>query len=391
MTTRTIMPPRGSLRPGVSVSELGEEALAGHVTEDTLESPQPAAASKIGHPTMRGRLVTCDDPAWTSLLHRVPHDFYHLTSYLKLSANQESGIARAVLVEGGDRVFLLPLILRAIPGGSRDATTPYGYPGPIGTGLEDQSFVDAAFQEVRRVLSAEGITSLFVRFHPVLNEVVPDGAGLVVDHGGAVAIDLSQTAEALWQQMRKNHRRQIIKSIRSGHTVGLDESEEAFEAFKLLYRATMKRVDAPAYYSFDDAHFEELRSAMGERMRVAVVRIGHEVAAAGLFIEEGGIVEYHLSGSDERFAKFSPTKLITHFMTCWARERGNRWLHLGAGNREPDDALLHFKSGFSTPRHRFRTLRVVLDSAEYLRLAVERDPCADPTRLDGYFPAYRKP
>jgi hypothetical protein len=153
----------------------------------------------------------------------------------------------------------------------------------------------------------------------------------------------------------------------------------------------MRRVDAPAYYSFGDAYFEGLRSAMGKRMRLAVARVGNDVAGAGLFIEEGGIVQYHLSGTADRFSSFSPTKLLTHFMTGWAKERGNRWLHLGAGNRKPNDALLHFKSGFSPLRHPFRTLRVVLDAAEYRRLTIERQRSFDPGRLDGYFPAYRQP
>jgi CelD/BcsL family acetyltransferase involved in cellulose biosynthesis len=352
----------------------------------------PSAAARPGAlPSTRGRLIACDDVAWTLLLAQVPHDFYHLQKYVDLSANQESGVSGAVLVEDGERKFLLPLIVRAINGGGRDATSPYGFPGPIGKGLADQSFVTAAFQEVRRVLAAEGIVSLFVRFHPFLNPLVPEGVGLVADHGGSVVIDLSQSPELIWQQMRQNHRRQITRSIRSGHAVGFDESDAGLEIFKSLYRATMRRVEADGYYFFDDAYFDALRSAMGERMRIAVVRVGNEVAAAGLFIEENGIVEYHLSGSDERFATFAPTKLLTHFMTNWARQRGNRWLHLGAGMGAPDDALLHFKSGFSPIHHRFRTLRMITRTVEYVRLALKHDPSVDPTRVDGYFPVYRKP
>jgi hypothetical protein len=307
-----------------------------------------------------------------------------------MSASHESGVARAILVEEGERNFLLPLTLRGIPGGGRDATSPYGFPGPIGKGLECPAFLSAAFREVRGVLAAEGIVSLFVRFHPLFNPVVPDGIGFVASHGDAVTIDLSHPAETLWGQTRKNHRRQIVRSILEGHTVGLDDSEEAFGVFKSLYRATMRRVDAPAFYSFDDGYFEGLRCAMGNRMRLAVVRVGNDVAAAGLFIEEDGIVQYHLSGTDDRYERFSPTKILTHFMTGWAKERGNRWLHLGAGNRQPNDALLHFKSGFSPLRHPFRTLRVVLDAAEYRRLSIGRQLSSDPDRLDSYFPAYRQ-
>jgi len=361
------------------------------VTALARQEPEGQTARRSGSPTARCRLITSLDAAWRSVLARTQHDFYHLTSYAELAAHHESGLARAVLVEDGAGTLLLPLVLRSIPGGGQDATSPYGYPGPIGEGLEDPAFVAAAFRQAERLLAAEGVVSLFVRFHPVLNPVVPEGIGHLASHGDAVTIDLTQPAEALWRQTRKNHRRQIAQSIRSGHAVGLDSSEKAYSAFRHLYRETMRRLDAPAYYCFDDAYFEDLRRAMGERLRLAVVRIGDELAAAGLFVEEDGFVQFHLSATDPRFAALAPTKRLTHFMTGWARARGNRWLHLGAGNRQPDDALLHFKSGFSPLRHRFRTLRLVLDAEAYRRLSLERDPSADPARLDGYFPAYRKP
>jgi len=352
----------------------------------TTEAPRPS-----GSPSMGCRLISPRDAAWTSVLGWARHDFYHLTSYAEGAARHESGIAGAVLVENGTGTFLLPLILRAIPGGGQDATSPYGYPGPIGRGLDDPAFVAEAFRQAGRVLAAEGVVSLFVRLHPLLNPVAPEGVGHLASHGDAVTIDLAQPPEVLWRQTRKNHRRQIARSIRSGHSVGLDASEQGFTAFKHLYRDTMRRLGAPAYYVFDDAYFEDLRSAMGERMRLASVRVGDELAAAGLFIEEDGIVQFHLAAADARFAAFSLSKRLVHFMTDWARARGNRWFHLGAGNGQPDDALLHFKSGFSPLRHHFRTLRVVLDAAAYRRLALERDPTADPSRLDGYFPAYRRP
>jgi len=351
------------------------------------DSPRLAACSTL---PARGRLIAPDDPGWTSLVAQVRHDFYHLPSYAELSANYELGVARAVLVEDGERTLLLPLLLRAIPGGGWDATSPYGYPGPIGKGLEDPAFLKAAFLEARRVLDAEGVVSLFVRFHPVLNQVAPEGVGAVVSHGDAVVIDLSQTGDVIWRQMRSNHRRQIARSILSGYTAAFDRTEAAFEVFKRLYLETMARLHAAPYYFFDDIYFDRLRSAMGERMHLGVVRVGGDVAVAGLFIEEDGIVEYHLCATDERFARFAPTKLMVHFVTGWAQQRNNRWFVLGAGNGAPDDPLLHFKAGFSPLHHPFRTLRMVVNPAEYLRLARDRDPSIDPTRLDGYFPVYRR-
>jgi hypothetical protein len=40
--------------------------------------------------------------------------------------------------------MLLPLVIRGIPGGGFDATSPYGYPGPVGTGTDDPAFLRVA-------------------------------------------------------------------------------------------------------------------------------------------------------------------------------------------------------------------------------------------------------
>ena len=113
------------------------------------------------------------------------------------------------------------------------------------------------------------------------------------------------------------------------------------------------------------------------------------VAAAGLFIETDGIVQYHLGGTNEASIGAEASKLLIHAACGWAKARGYRSLHLGGGVGGATDSLLFFKAGFSPVRHPYRTLRVVLDEAEYRRLVAACDPDLDPDDLGGYFPAYR--
>jgi hypothetical protein len=62
-------------------------------------------------------LLTPDDPRWSTFLESVPHDFYHLPSFLTLSAHTEACASPvAVLVEDGERSMLLPLLFCDIPG-----------------------------------------------------------------------------------------------------------------------------------------------------------------------------------------------------------------------------------------------------------------------------------
>jgi GNAT superfamily N-acetyltransferase len=339
---------------------------------------------------MKARLLAVDAPEWASFLRGTPHDFYHLPAYVALCAIQERGEAQALYVEDGERSMLLPLIFRSIPGGDgRDATSPYGYPGPLVSGTDDPGFLSDALLAGIAALRAVGIVSVFVRFHPLLNASPPEGVGEVVLHGATVSVDLTLPGTTLWAQMRHNHRRDITKAVKSGLVARMDPGFKGYDKFKRLYRTTMDRHSASPYYLFGDEYFDGLRDALGEQLQLCLVERDDVVAGAGLFIETCGIVQYHLGGSDESSVSVQPSKLMLYFACGWAKERGNRYLHLGGGVGGANDSLLHFKGGFSPLRHPFRTLRIVIDEAAYRNLASSHDRSLNPKVSAGYFPEYR--
>jgi hypothetical protein len=339
---------------------------------------------------MRASLLGVDSQRWIDVLAAAQHDFYHLPAYVALNARQIGGDAAALMVEGKSAAMLLPIIIRPTPGGGRDATSPYGYPGPIVTGLHDPEFVSDAMSEAVRLLAREGFVSLFVRFHPLLNLAPRCDVGTIMFHGNTIAIDLDQDDAELWQETRDDHRREIRKAIRAGYRVYEDQAMAQYPRFVELYRQTMMRVGAAPFYQFDEAYFASLREALGPRLHLIVVETDGEVASASLQVETCGIVQDHLAGTDERLNQLAPSKLLIHFARAWARERGNRWLHLGGGLGARPDSLLMFKAGFSRRQLPFHTLRAVVDDREYRRLVRDCNPAADPTALDGFFPAYRR-
>jgi len=338
---------------------------------------------------MRVELLDPDAARWHETVAQLRHDFYHLPSYVRLVAAYDGGEPRAVYAEEGAGRLLVPLIVRRAGPGMLDGTSPYGYPGPLVSG--PGPFARDVWPAVRERLRAEGLVSLFVRLHPLLNPDPPEEAGVVVEHGETVSVDLRLPAEALWRQTVSGHRNEINRAVRAGHRVYVDTRWEHLPTFGRLYRATMQRLGAGAYYLFPDRYFEQLREALGDRLRLCVVDIGGAVAAAGLFAETDGIVQYHLSASDAAFTRDRPVKLLLHFVRGWAKARGNLRLHLGGGVGGRPDSLFRFKAGFSPARHPFRTLRVVLDEAAYAELVRAHDPTQDPTGLDGFFPLYRRP
>lgn len=348
---------------------------------------------------MEVELVTAKTPAWSALVGSVPHDIYHLPSYVAMTAAHEpaSGIAeaRAAIVRDGDRAMLLPMILRRIPGdgAGRDAISPYGYPGPLFQGQPDADFVARAVRAMVARLGEEDIVSLFVRTHPLLNRELSglESAGTVVEHGETVSIDLTATVEELWSGTRARDRSYINGAIRAGQRASIDGDWKHEAAFVDLYTATMHRVGAAAAYMFGAEYVRALRAALGPRLHLCVVEIEGSIAAAGLFTEEDGIVQYHLSGTDEAFAQERPTKLMLHFVRGFMKDRGNRVMHLGGGLGGARDSLFDFKAGFSKQRQPFRTWRVVVDPDRYVALSRARHPTLDPADLTGFFPLYRRP
>ena len=343
-------------------------------------------------------LLTATAPEWAAFLADVEHDIYHLPGYVELSAAleapREGAEARAVFARDGERAMLLPIVLRNVPGADRirDAVSPYGYPGPLFQGDVDTAFVARACAAIVARLREERVISLFVRTHPLLNRDLGGLAsvGTIFEHGETVAIDLTGSTEAIWRATQSGHRNEINRAVRAGARAHLDPEWAHEAAFVALYRATMDRLGASARYQFGLEYVRSLRAALGPRLHLCIVDIDGAVAAAGLFTETCGIVEYHLSGSDPAFARQSPTKLMLHYVRGLMKERGDRVLHLGGGLQGGEDSLFRFKAGFSNQRQPFRTWRVVVDPDRYATVLAATNPTADPADTSGFFPLYRR-
>jgi hypothetical protein len=173
----------------------------------------------------------------------------------------------------------------------------------------------------------------------------------------------------------------------------MDQHWSRLDEFIDLYARTMSRVGAEPDYFFSRDYFYQLRDALRDRLHLAIVRLGESLAAAGLFSEVGGIVQYHLGGRHAQTTTPAPMKLLTHFVRCWAKDRGNRVLHLGGGLGARQDSLFFYKSGFSELRGEYLTWRAVVDAQAYQALVAGRSRRAGNRNeaADSFFPAYRRP
>lgn len=345
-----------------------------------------------------------ESPRWREALLHVKHDIYHLPEYVDFaSRSQEIGEPFAFVAQEEDRHLFLPVIVRPISrsvtkeGPQRfDATSPRGYSGPVVGPDNDpkiHEFLDRAVEALVTTFRERNIMTAFIRLHPLLSpELDPfRRVGLVVEHGRSVSIDLRLSTEDLWRQMRHGHRSGIRRAARLGYSARIDEGWAAFDSFLRIYDQSMVRLGAEPFWRLSEAYFEDLRASLDGRIHLCVAEANGDIAAAALLTEVDGIVEYHLCGTADAHVHASPSKLIVAYAAQWAKERGNRSLHLG-GSLHKDDSLFMFKAGFSPSQHSVYSWRLVVDSPAYRTLTdrwqSQQDVPPDP--LDDYFPAYRK-
>ena len=346
------------------------------------------------HGAVTARLLTADDPFWRRMLEETAHDIYHRPEYARLDA-AEGEVPLAAWIESAGFGLLVPMLRRPIAGHPDlfDAISPYGYAGPLWWHgrTPDAGAVQILATGLRSLLSAEAIVSMLVRLHPLIDAFPTALASFssLVEHGETIAIDLHQEPAAIRGAMRQTHRNEISQAERHGVLVEHDRELRQLDAFIDLYEQTMRRVGASPAYLFSRSYFEALRTELAGRCHLFLARAEGKVAAAALFFEENGIVQYHLSGMDYALASTHSAKLVLAKAIEWARDGNNQWMHLGGGVGTRCDGVFAFKAGFSPLRRRYRTLRVVADEARYRTLG-GLGPTDSLGETEPFFPAYRR-
>jgi CelD/BcsL family acetyltransferase involved in cellulose biosynthesis len=327
------------------------------------------------------------DPRWAAALEGLAHDVYHLPAFSQAFAATEGARPVLVVARDGSQIALVPLLFKpSVMADHFEATTPYGYPAPLVCG--DETFAAGAARSMVDALRQQRVISMFARMHPLLDSgrALTRHVGTYIEHGETIWIDLSRTEEELWTDTRSNHRNQINRSIKAGNQAFFDAEWDHFNDFVRLYENTMRRVSASSYYMFPHSHYDELRRGLGDHVHLVCVRIGESIAAAALFFETDGLVQYHLGATDDGFLRVQPMKHLMHHVRLVMREKGNTRMHLGGGVGASEDSLFHFKVGFSPLRATFGTWRVVVDREAFTALSSRAGVAADPA---GFFPPWR--
>lgn len=337
-------------------------------------------------------LTTSDAHAWNLVLSASAwHDFYHRPEYHCLAERDDGHQARLFVYRQGDDFIALPLVLRPLPPGLAadnlfDAASVYGYAGPIFSDLGVVEELGPGFRaSLTDAMIRHRVITVFSRLNPLLEQRGGFGdLGEFRSVGQTVSIDLAVPSDRRLSEYRANHRRDIRRLIASGLTCYVDSGFDSLAEFERLYRDTMSRAGANDNYFFDSLYFKELIEAGTPPPELIVSSADGRIVCAGIFFRQHNVAQYHLSGTASDFRGKAPLKLLIHYAAERYGAEGLETLHLGGGVHGMDDALLHFKKGFSPRWHEFNVWQWVVDPVIYQELVPS-------PRLGAFFPEYRRP
>ena len=354
-------------------------------------------------------LTTNQREEWTRTVQRATqHDFYSLPEYHALAERRGEGEARLFIYEQAGHIIALPLIIRTLPDHLgigrwaktwRDATSVYGYSGPLYSHEEiPRASIDGFQRALAAALQELRVVSVFSRLHPLLpvQTVLLDGLGDHQVDGVTVSINLLVTPPEQRAQYHATVRNRINRLARSEISCELDVEQCCLSEFVALYHETMSRVQAKRSYYFNATYLADLAKNLGPVLKLFVVRMPDgEVISGGLFTLCDGIVQHHLGGTRDTAVKLSPMVLVLETVRRWANENGAHTFHLGGGVGAKPDSLFQFKAHFSRQRHKFATWRWIVAPQVYTQLSLQKDrwnsKCGLRAISASFFPAYRCP
>lgn len=312
-------------------------------------------------------------------------DLYFRRGYLAASSHLETDVAGAVLlsVAAADGEFLLPLLLRTLPGGDGyDATSPYGYGGPVVQGDVDLPAVGAAIDAWSR---HNRVVTTFLRLHPLTGNAAwcPPSAR-VIPLGATVAWRLDGDGD-LHAGMHSHHRRAVNRAQRAGVTTLVREGPHDLGAFRAMYEHTMRRQQASPYYFFPTPYWDALSDGAGGTL--VVVEAHHDGAPVAMLVcmRDAHTLHYHLGATADAARALNASNACFLAAAQWGRDQGLTRMHLGGGvGADTTSSLFVFKHRYdpgSTP-HPFHVATWVHDPDAYRRLTGGDD-------TTGFFPPWR--
>lgn len=327
---------------------------------------------------------------WDKTLERIgDFDFYHTYDYhhIELKAYQTPTLLK---YSQENFTIALPLLIQKIEGTSYcDATSVYGYAGPISNNLPSDFDNTEFIERLELYFEKHNVIAVFSRLNPYINnqKSILNNYGNLTQQGSVVNIDITLNADIQRQNYQSRLKTHVNKSRRNCD-IKKAISKEDIQEFINIYYENMKRVNAEESYFFDENYFLEILNSddFKSEILLAIDKQTKQIIAGSMFITTNDIVQYHLSGCKNDFLHLMPIKLLIDEMRLIATERKLHFLNLGGGlGSNNSDTLFRFKSSFSKDFKDFYLWKLIVNKTVYDGLVQNNNVKEEVS----YFPKYR--
>lgn len=333
-----------------------------------------------------------DKEEWNNLINSTEDsDFYHSFSYHQISKSIKD-IPILIKYTEENKIIGLPLLLRSIENSDYiDATSVYGYSGPITINIDNNFDFTTYNEELYHFFLEQKIVSVFSRLNPFIpfQEKCLGKLGKIETSGKIVNIDITSDLDSQLKNYNKRLKTYINKARRNCSVLNSKSKNDVLTFINLYYK-NMTRVNAKKKYFFSKEYFFNLlnNNDFETELLLCVHNKTKKIIGGAMFTKKNKIIQYHLSGSDENYLDFYPIRLLIDEMRIMASNENYSFFNLGGGLGGDEDTLFQFKANFSKSFKPFKLWKYIVNENVYNDL-VKLKPINDSKQSSHFFPSYR--
>ena len=308
---------------------------------------------------------------WVTDIADIVVPIYMGRAYQTMLSINDASHARLLMCRAQNETSYLPMLIRDLGDGRKEAYTAYGYGGLFG----NLTLQEAEADQLRCFLASESILALFVRHSPFLSNQAqwPSGSTELNRYTYSVDLKPSDSFETYLSNVSQKLRWSVNRALRAGLRVSFyplsDCPTKRICDFYHLYSELIYQKQTSPYYLFSENFFLEHARALPSQCELAEIHYeenGNLLAGALFLFDDTGWVYYHLSAATPSAMKMQGMELLMASALQHYGNNGYSNMHLGGGHDlDERDGLSRFKSKFSTKRLEFFCTKLICDIEKY--------------------------
>lgn len=315
--------------------------------------------------------MTTTKLAWARVEAINEKHVYTGRAYQTLLATHDGSEARLLKCTADGQTAYLPMLVKDLGNGQKEAYSAYGYGGLLG----ELNLSDAGIQALRSFLSEASILAFFIRHSPFLANQKQWPDNLIELNRRTYAAELKPNdcldtyLKGIPQKLRwsVNYARRANLQTRFHPLSGCPPQQ--IQSFYRLYAGLMQQKQTSGYYLFSEKFFLEHARLLGSQCELAEIvdpDSGKVIAGAFFLLDSSGWVHYHLSAATASAMKMQGMELLLASAIHRYGNMGLPALHLGGGHTlDESDGLSRFKAKFADYKLDFSCTKLVCNEAGY--------------------------